>query len=757
VADEFSSRELTDTRRVTIARGNVSLWQGSPDSDLVLQIRAQAAVAFSEKGLPAKQRTTPLAPVMGSVGTPTSGPAQAPESIAGVYLEGDVVISRGERYMTAKAAYYDFTTDRAIVVEPVFRTVQASRGFPIYVRAEEARILSAREVWFRDAKVTASDFRNPSYHIGASRVYVRDTTPYDDEGVRLGPPSYELRMLNNTFNVQGVPVLWWPYERANLEEGHTALRSAQMGHSGRFGWGVETGWNLFRLLGLVAPEGMRGRLDLDYYERGLLLGADVQYARVSAERTYSGYWKVYGMLDRKKQDEFGDERDNIPAPPERGRVLVRHKELLPAEIELQFELSYLCDRNFLEEFFRDEFYAGKEQETLIYAKKQKDSLALTALIQYRLNRFQSQAESWPDVAFRAIGIPIGESLTFFSENRAGLKKWQTANDAPPGTSSELLARLDSRNELDAPLHVGPLNAVPFATGRGTYWSDAVTGGDEARPYGQVGVKTNTHIWRVFNDAHSRLFDVNRLKHVITPELSAFASGAGGVEESDLFPLENGVERHIAEMSGFSAALYQRLQTKRGQGANEYTVDWMRLNLIASFFGDQPQPEPLEGRWFWSRPEHSLASDNLTAEYAWNISDATTFLADAVYNIENGEFFRADAGLAVSREPRTRYYLGMRWINPLDSAVATAGVQYQINPKYSLSVFEQYDLAYDSGTNLSTSVSIIRKFDRWFGGLTLVVDPTEGGVGAYLTFWPEGIPEFRLGTGRMGLPGRSSEN
>jgi hypothetical protein len=89
-----------------------------------------------------------------------------------------------------------------------------------------------------------------------------------------------------------------------------------------------------------------------------------------------------------------------------------------------------------------------------------------------------------------------------------------------------------------------------------------------------------------------------------------------------------------------------------------------------------------------------------------------------------------------------------------------GVDYQISKKYSVSFFEQYDFDYDGGRNLGTSVSIVRKLERWYAGVTFTVDQRQDATndfGLYLTFWPEGIPEFRIASTRLAMNSASSRN
>jgi len=756
-ADQASSVELgagEDWRRAVVLRGGVYVSQGDPDSDLFLELRSQSAVIFFRKA-PPQPTEKPPSPLRLRL---EAAPGQ--EIPDGVYLEGDVAISRGERALRGPVAYYDFVAEQAVMLDPVFRTIQEQRNIPVYIRANEARMLSASELLFRDAQVTSSDFETPSYAIAAKTAYLKDTAVYDDTGQRLSPPSWEGRLKHARWNIYDVPVFYWPYTHADFEQGHTALRKVGIGYDRDLGYGVESQWQLFRLLGLVRPQGFRGVLDLDYFERGLMGGPSVQYAR----RDYSGYSQAYGVFDQG-DDDFGDRRSDIRAPDQRGRVLMRHKQYLPNQWLLQAELGYVSDRNFMEAYFPAEHFAGKEQETLLYARKQQDNWALTALLQQRLNRFDTQTEAAPDLGFALAGQPLLEdALTFHDESHAGLLRWRVDQDPRRRgavSDSDFMERLDTRNEIDAPLHAGPVNVMPYAAGRLSHWGDAPPGGEHNRAYGQVGVRANTHLWRVYNSASSRLLDIHRLRHIITPEATAFASDNGGQGPDKLFPMDPSIEQHLIRLGGAAVGIYQRLQTKRGPAADQRNVDWMRLDLVAMFYDtNQGDGRPSNGDFFWYRPEYSLPRNSLNGHYSWQVSDSTAFLSNLNYDLNRGIIGQADAGVALSRDPRARYYAGWRWLRDLDSELGTFGLNYQLTRKYSFSAFEQYDFDFDGGRNTATNVSLIRKFERWYAGVTVTFiqrRAQDDEVAVMLTLWPEGVPELRLGSRQLDVFGSSQEN
>ena len=761
-AKKFST-ELSDpkdpySRRITVAIGDVYFAQGNRDSRQFLEMRCQSAVLYSRLQKEDAAGTASDGGGAAPLGGGSFG--QGKEQIEAVYLEDDAVIARGERYMRGPRAFYNFTTDRAYVVDGIYRTVQEQRAVPIFVRFKTARSsrdfkdgkpLPNREMWFKDARVTTSDFYSPTYHIAARTVRMKDMAAYDDTGVRLGPEKWEAWLHDNTFNIQGIPVMYWPYTHETFSDGHTALRKLSAGDQGRqFGFGVETEWRLFRLLGLPRPSGFKGRLEMSYYERGALLGGQLNYSRPD----WSGYTLFAGMVDNRHRDDFGDNRKDINVPNYRGRFTHRHKQFLQDHWQVQYEFSWYSDGTFPETFYPAEFHGGKGQETLLYAKKQTGNQALTALLQYRLNRFDTQTESAPDVAYHLIGEPLAEeTFTLFSETRAGMKRWRPAKATASATidDSHLFPRVDTREEINWPLHFGPLNVVPYAVVRGTYWDDTRIGfNEQERFYGQIGARANVHIWRVYKQAENRLLDVHGLKHVVTPELAMFSSDFNGVTPEELLPIDPDVEQHLMRQSGYTVGVRQRLLTKRGMPGKRKSVDWMRLDVMGGGYRDT-STLPADGRFFTYRPEYGLARSFVNVDYLWNISDSTTLLADFNHDTHTGRLGKWSMSMNVERSPRLSYFGGVRYIRDLNSSVGTFGATYSLSRKYSMTFYEQYDFQFERGDNISTRLTFTRKFPRWYAGLTFVFDRGGEGddVGIYLTFWPEGAPEVKVGSGKRG--------
>ena len=730
--------------RITVARG-VYLSQGHPDDEQFLEMRSDAAVAYT---IPDESADGPLS-----------------ERIVGVYLEGDVRLRRGERSIRGERLFYDFTTGRALVVNPVFRTIQEQRNIPVYIRGRTGRQLAAREdgegmrtrgyEWtFTDAVVTTSDFKVPAWSLAARRVYIRDTSAYAPDGTRLSERGWRTRLTNTMLKIGHVPVLWAPVMVGDAEEGHSALRKIQVGRNGRFGWGLESDWYLFRLLGVPEPEGFKSRLESDWYERGTILAPSVEYR----QETFSGYARAQGMMDDEQEDDFGTARKNIPARRERGRLLWRHKQFLPHDWTVQLELSYMSDRNFLEEFYPFEFWSEKEQETLLYGKKQVGDYAFTFLGKFHINDFVldnalvdsviAETESLPDLSGYAVGRPFwDDNFLYYGEAHAGVVRFRP-KQGQSIPSSRSVGRLDLRQEVDAPLALGPVKVLPYVTGRGTYWEDTPDDGGLVRGWGQAGAGASMDIWRVYDGAQSEFWDIHRIKHVITPYGAVFGSLTNVDDMDRVNPFTPGMETLVQQLTGGVVGVRQLWQTKRGPAGRRQTVDWLRLDVSAALFSDAETNLPADGRFLLSRPEYSFPRNAVNAEATWNLSDATTLLADANYDTDSGRLGRGNIGLAVSRSPRLSYYLGLRYIQAVDSSVGTVGVNYQISRKYAFRAFEQYDLDFRGGRNEVTSASIVRKFSRSYLAFTFAYDQTYDRFTAVVSFWPEGVPEAALGGQRM---------
>jgi hypothetical protein len=605
--------------RVLTASGGVYLSRAAPETASFFQVQADSVVVFlpaagaargpagglgpgSEPGLGGEPREPNDA--VGSEGRRAVRAVDPDEQllasslgdvkVEGAYLEGDVVLAQGANVIRASRLYYDFLRERAIILDAVVRTVLAQRNIPLYVRAEQIRQLSEREFIADSAILTTSEFYTPHYHIGADRVELINRTPPDPTGRASGIRAGSFVIQHATLQVGGVPVLYWPYVRGQVATSETSIKSIRTGYSGDFGLELETQWHLFNVLGYETPEGFDGVLSLDYLsERGPAAGIDLDYKR----DRYFGLTRSYMMHD-EGEDFLGRERESPPPQDERGRFLLRHRQYLEEDWQLSLEVSYISDEAFLEEYFESEFDNGKEQETLLYLKKQRDNWAFTSLLQARILDFTTQTERLPDLAFHLAGESLhvaGSATTWFSENRMGMVRYRPAEQdffdlvsEGPRHGSGTVARADTRQELESPVDVGPWRFVPFVSGRGTAWDDTPSSGGTARALGTVGVRGSSYLSRVYPEVRSEPLDVDGLRHVIKSDVVAWVASSNR-DPSDLYPFDELIEE-TPEVDGvtFGRRPYRR---RRGRGLQRHrrTGEHERLRRVQPS-GKQRCPE-----------------------------------------------------------------------------------------------------------------------------------------------------------------------
>ncbi len=767
---ELTISEVEDGRQVLTVSGGAYLSRGVPAEGEYLEIQADSVVVFlppSSRGIRVpKPEGVGLGTDARQLPRGTAGPASGRRDEARVsadrqrlstglgeleveaaYLEGDVVMRQGPNMVRASRLYYDFLRDRALILDAVVHTALVQRNIPLYVRAAEIRQVSRNHFTASDAMFTTSEFHTPHYHVGAGRVDLIDRTPPDLTGRRQGLRAGTFSIRHATLNLDGHPIVYWPYIRGNIDTSETSIRNVRGGYNDDFGVEIETDFHLFNVFGLETPEGFDSTLSLDYFsKRGPAVGVDAKYKR----DRYFGLLRSYLLTDNDV-DFLGREREEEPERDVRGRFLLRHQQYLEDDWRFSLELSYISDRGFLEEYFETEFDNEKEQETLLYLKKQRENWAFTAAVQSRLLDFTTQTERLPDFGLYLIGEPLGDRWTWFSEDRLGIVRYRPADQTFWGllrdgraVGSGSVARVDSRQEVGAPIDAGPVRLVPFVTVRGTAWDDSPAGGGILRAFGTYGVRGSMYLSRIYPNARSTLFDIHGVRHIIKPDIVAWVSHTNR-DSHELFPFDETVER-IDEVDGFALGIRQRWQTKRGGGETFRTVDFLTFDVELGLFNDAESDEITNGFISFSRPENSISQNYLNSSLIWRVNDRTALLSELNYDLNDGEVDILNVSLAVERSPRFSYLVAYRLIEQSDSELLGFDLNYRLTEKHTLALREAFDLA--RGRSLDFTVALIRKFPRWFGAVSFAFDEPEDDFGVSVSIWPEGLPGATLGSRRF---------
>ncbi len=743
--------------------GRFYLWQKQDESGRLLELQADNAVIFfAEQTYEGSGQTGGIEDVL------ATGKVQA------IYLSGDVVMTEGQRTIRADEIYYDFHRKQALAINAVARTFDASRGIPIYIRAAKLKQLAENTFTADDITLTTSEFYLPQLSVNASKISITDTTPVDERSGRLSDDSFDAEMKDVRFKVYDKTFFYWPYVRSNLQRPDVPLKSVSVGNDSTWGTSIETQWYLARLLGLHESEGTDSTVSLDYYsKRGLGSGAEISYEREKYFGRMLGY--IISDSGEDRLGRAGSRRDLEPPRDLRGRFSWQHRHFLPYNWQLTAEASYISDENFIEQFYRGEFYTDKEQETALYLKRIEDNWALAFLGKARMNDFQNVVEELPGAEFHWTGQSFrNDTLTFYSDTQFDQFRQRLGTSDSSAALNDFYTFASTRNEMDLPMVLGRSKVVPFLAGTfgyddGSGFRTNIDGSAEPAEnavwLGEAGMRAATQpFWKIYPNAKSRLWDLNGLRHVISPRLTAvaFAQDESVIEQRDTLNI----------------GLSQRLQTKRGAGDKERTVDWMRLDTDVTWVNNSDDASAGPDRFIWNKPFIPLAnrysskfgqalippvdrrsSDNFgprrnyfSADYIWNLSDVTAILSDLNYDMQSGVVQQFNIGVSVLRWPNLSYYIGSRYLKRFENGLGQEGsnaftfaATYVLDPRYTAVFSQQYD--FDYGQNVRSEVTLVRKYHRVNFALTYGVDESMNDHSVVFSLWPEGLAELTLGSRR----------
>jgi hypothetical protein len=715
------------------------------------------------------------------------------DHVVAAYFEGDVQVYQtpvgfktDELRMRADRVYYELDTDRAIMTDVLFHTVDLGKQIPIFMRAAKLRQLSQGEYKIDGLGLTNSAFATPTYSLQASNAYVR----LEDTGDPALGDRLTYSADNAVVQAFGVPVFYFPTVAGSTTSKGSAFRTVDLVTDSTFGDGVRTRWGLFESAGLVPPKGLDASFAIDYLgNRGPAGGLDALYSGGFIDDDTKQPWNYVGDFHSYFVNDHGFDvlgAGRIPEYPEndfRGRAYFEHQEFMPDDWQAQIRLGYVSDSNFMVQWFNDEYVNNIEINDSVYLKHDDGSVQYSFLAEAQPSRAISTADAeqenreisrLPELNYDRVGDSLlNDNLSFFSENTGSALKFVQNTQSlaqqgfpsvyPPGEPSfaytgdpgDTVLRGDTRQELDYPINAGPFKVVPYVFGRYTTYSQGVVpptiepqvksipktvdvSGDINRVTGGGGVRLTTDFWKVDNTVESDLFDLHRLRHIVSPELNVFGS-ASNYDQSRVFVFDPETDG-VNDIEAVQIALRQRWQTKRGGPGRWRSVDFFTLDLYGNFFGNQPlsrfrDPTDFRGLFFYSNPEASIPRNSANLNATWRISDSMTVLSDVEQNLDQQKLATASIGVAILRDTRLSYYIANRYIADLNSNVITFEIEYQLDNKYNLQATESLDLAQNK--DVFYTFTLNRNFDNFLLSAQVYYDQATASHGFSVNIHPLG--------------------
>jgi hypothetical protein len=644
-----------------------------------------------------------------------------------VYAEGNVTIYHLGRVVECDRIFYDLTDDRAVILDATIRTTVRQGQVPVYYRAKEIRQVNANQYVAPNGIITTCEFAHPHYWLQTQQL-----TLDESEDRRLA------QAWNNVLFIEGLPVWYWPYYAHDINRDRFILKRLRLGQSSQFGTEVRTAWDLYDLANITNDWSNLNLVTDVLSKRGVGLGLDFDYRRWGGE----GYFTSYSINDQ------GQDVPGVPLEDtERGRFEWRHRQQLSPYDTILAEFSWMSDRNFLKQYFRQEAQEDKEKETVLYYKHQEGLSAFTALGTVRVNDFQTQTEYLPQLGYRLLGYPVGYSLwgdrlTFYSTTQ--LANVRLMPDEALHQPQPDAWRFDTLNEVDMPLAWRFIQFVPFAGARYTAYTDSPDAlGQESgtaidRFAGEFGFRSSATFSRVYH-VTNRLLDLDGIRHIITPTVDYFNRYDVTTTPNEVFHFDE--VDPLGEYQVVTLGLRQLWQTRRlsrGRSpvasVDQRVVDWLLVDAKLDVF---PNPD---------RDNKGDTLGDLRLNLIWRLSDQVTVLSKSEVDLANGSGWDvANVTLKLDRSPRLSFYVGERFIREADSSALTFGYDYLISQKWRLGALWQYD--FQKGSPLVQSLVLTRRLHCWLLEVSFKRD--EGALGGQgdtsvsMTLVPEVSPRTHL--------------
>ncbi len=534
-----------------------------------------------------------------------------------LYAEGNVVYRSGMQELKAERMYFDAVGRRAYLVHLQARMKDPESGKSYRIIAEQVRSLAEGKFQAKKVRLSSCDYGVPHYDVYIGEGTWTGREPHGEEGTFDIFPFREWTLGGGPVvaRIGEVPFFWLPAVILKSEWLRDfPLRSVRVEETSRFGWSALTEWGFPLSKGFLdalnpwdsgeeEDDGRRwgdAEFSVDWRrERGWAGGLDLEWKW----ENYFGYGESYFLHDEGRSDNDFDEKFDPLERKDRGRVRGFHRRDLEGDWRYELELSWISDKDLLEEFFEREFKEGKEQETSFYVRWKPRTMGAYLWERHRLNDFQDQLEMLPRLHFELLHQPVLPSvwdrLLLFQSTDASHLRYRNADGDPD--RDERTWRGDFLNELTIPADFTWFTVAPFGSLRGSFWEQDINGDEESRWLWSLGGRVRVDIHGV-HGLTWKAIGLRRLRHIVQLE-ARYAHNIHSTEKSSsLYPFDD--TELIDEFEEAVFSFRNRLETKVIEEGEEKSWEFFDLGVTVEYY---PNPD---------RDTTSFRATNHLAPFHW---------------------------------------------------------------------------------------------------------------------------------------------
>ncbi|NQT46227.1 MAG: LPS-assembly protein LptD [Candidatus Omnitrophica bacterium] len=554
--------------------------------------------------------------------------------------EGDVKLVQGGNELSGPKVRYNFDTQQGIIEDG------EARYPPFYGKAEMIDKSSETEMVLKKGYITTCSHENPHYKISSKKIEI-----YLDKKVVA---------KNVIVYIADIPILYLPIYVQPLIGARMNV-SLVPGHNKDWGTYLLSAWRYH------ITDQAKGYLHLDWREdKGFAEGLDYKY---DTAKFGSGLFRGYYMQERDRSAQEGTKGED-----ERWRVKYRHKWQINEEISAIGEYNELSDTEFLKDYYyREEFEQEGQPTSFISLLMQEPSYTLSLYTRKRANRFLDVVERVPEIELDMRPQRVGGEKLYYNSNTSAANLAKKYSDTSLGDKNAM--RVDRRDEFSYKIDLADsIHLLPKAALRQTYYSRDNEGPKERfRAAFSTGADISTRIHKTFDYNKKFLsYDVEKLRHVITPTLSYNYTHSPTVSRYLLEEFDS-IDR-LSKDNRVTLDITNKLQVKYRDKGTLRSVDLARLVVSTDYLFKMEDGEKFSDINFdlEMRP-----ADNFYLE------------AEADFSPETDNFETINFDMVAHEGDKWRIGIGHRYEKSSASQL-TVGLSSQIGKDWRLRIYERYD-------------------------------------------------------------------
>ncbi len=657
-----------------------------------------------------------------------------------VFAAGHVRIYRENKLYIAERGTYNVET-KEIHAE----TLRTSSD-PYLVGGESLQGFPDGHYEVHNGNFTTDDSDRPDFHLHARkvRVYENDRVIFQDV----------------TFYIGKVPVFWWPYLYQSLNDAFSfSISPAYLSE-----WGP----SLLTQVTFPIYDKIRGRVRLDYRQRrGVALGFESEINYGKDDSSFARLTTYFIQDQNPELNRTTVQRGAVGTS--RYRVSLQDKTELTSDIYGIVDITKLSDAYVLQDFYQSEFRLNPNPDNVVALTKTDPIYTLTGIARFQANAFFERTERLPEVVLDIKRTPILGGPIFY-EGETGAADLIHNFPAGSGKPDYESWRLDTFHQFTYPnTYFGWLSIVPRVGFRATYYtqtrdlaktmftpsSDPFTpdflvpdktelflDGDKTRTVVNAGVEASFKISRAWEDAQSRAFGLDGLRHVIQPFTNFSWVSNGGANPAEIlqfdryqpstklraidFPQFTSIDS-IDRWTVWRLGLRNRLETRR----DDTNITWLELENYFDVNLDNP----------YDRTPYS----NLFTKLRFTPLPWASLVVDSQVPVFDKGFSEVNTTIAFQPISNLQVNFGHRYLNDnpsfQDSSLFTVGGYYRLNDNWGVAVSEQYEGA--TGILEQQRYAVYRDLSSWVASLGAVIRDNAGvkEYGVLLTFTLKAFPRF----------------